>query len=98
MTMAPEVSVLVPRLLQPLVGGRDALLLEVGEGASVAELLDAIGAQFPVFDRRIRDETGVLRRYVNIYLNGEDVRRGAGLQSQVYAGQELLIIQSVAGG
>ena len=89
---------LVPRLLQPLVGGNQDLLLEVGDGASVAELLDAIGAQYPVFGRRVRNETGALRRYVNIYLDGDDVRRGAGLESRVTAGQELLIIQSVAGG
>lgn len=96
--MAREVTVLVPRLLQPLVGGNQDLLLEVGDGASVTEVLDAIGAAYPVFGRRVRNETGALRRYVNIYLDGDDIRRGAGLESRVAAGQELLIIQSVAGG
>lgn len=96
--MGADVVVLVPRLLQPLVGGRTDLQLEVGAGASVQELLDVIGAQFPVFDRRVRDETGALRRYVNIYVAGNDVRRGAGLASKVVAGQEVMIIQSVAGG
>lgn len=93
-----EVTVLVPRLLQPLVEGSGELHLDVGGGASVAELLDAIGAQFPVFGRRLRDETGALRRYVNIYLDGDDVRRLDGLQTRATAGQELMIIQSVAGG
>ena len=93
-----QVNVLVPRLLQTLVGGRDELLLEIGSGASVQELLDTIGADFPVFDRRLRDETGQLRKYVNIYLDGDDVRRLAGLQTMAAAGQELMIIQSVAGG
>lgn len=96
--MGPDVVVLVPRLLQPLVGGRANLQVEVGAEASVQELLDVIGAEFPVFDRRVRDETGALRRYVNIYVAGNDVRRGAGLQSKVVAGQEVMIIQSVAGG
>ena len=96
--MAGEVSVLVPRLLQPLVGGSEELRLDVGDGATVAELLDAIGAQFPVFSRRLRDETGALRRYVNIYLDGDDIRRLHGLQTQAAAGQELMVIQSVAGG
>lgn len=95
---AAEVRVLVPRLLQPLVGGSEELRLDVGDGANVAELLDAIGAQFPVFGRRLRDETGALRRYVNIYLDGDDVRRLDGLQTRATAGQELMIIQSVAGG
>lgn len=96
--MTGEVTVLVPRLLQPLVDGRDELRLDVGKGASVKELLDAIGTEFPVFERRLRDETGELRRYVNIYLDGEDVRRLSGLQTNAAAGQELMVIQSVAGG
>ncbi|WP_348770157.1 MoaD/ThiS family protein [Arthrobacter sp. E3] len=96
--MVGEVTVLVPRLLQPLVDGREELRLDVGVGASVEELLDAIGSEFPVFERRLRDETGNLRRYVNIYLDGEDVRRLAGLQTNAAAGQELMVVQSVAGG
>lgn len=96
--MAGEVTMLVPRLLQPLVGGSAELRLDVGEGASVAELLDAIKAEFPVFDRRLRDETGALRRYVNIYLDGDELRRLDGLKTRVAAGRELMVIQSVAGG
>ena len=96
--MNDEVTVLVPPLLRPLVGGDAELILEVGEGASLGEVLDALALEFPVFARRVRDETGSLRRYVNIYLDGVDVRRGSGLKSRVTAGQELMIIQSVAGG
>lgn len=96
--MAGEVNLLVPRLLQPLVGGSGELQLDVGEGAPLGELLDAVAAQFPVFGRRLRDETGTLRRFVNIYVDGDDVRRLQGLKTRIAAGQELMIIQSVAGG
>ncbi|WP_245934616.1 MoaD/ThiS family protein [Arthrobacter psychrolactophilus] len=96
--MANEVTVLVPQLLRPLVGGSGELRLDVGDGASVGELLDVISAQFPVFGRRLRDETGTLRRHVNIYLDGDEVRRLDGLQTHVAAGRELMVIQSVAGG
>jgi len=97
--VAGEVNVLIPSLLRPLVGGREELALEVDEqGATVAELLDAIAAAHPVFNRRVRDETGALRRFVNIYLDGDDVRRQDGLKTRVAAGQEVLVIQSVAGG
>ncbi|GAA1111997.1 hypothetical protein GCM10009582_06980 [Arthrobacter flavus] len=51
-----------------------------------------------MFARRIRDETGALRRYVNVYVDGEDVRRLAGLSTPVPPGAEVMIIQSVAGG
>lgn len=94
-----EVTLLIPSLLRPLVGSVAALSLSVDTGgATVAELLDATGAEFPVFNRRVRDETGALRRYVNIYVAGEDVRRLEGLATRVVAGQEVMIIQSVAGG
>ncbi len=96
--VANEVTVLVPRLLQPLVGGSGELRLDVGDGAPLSELLDAVAADFPVFGRRLRDETGTLRRFVNIYVDGDDVRRLQGLKTRIAAGQELMIIQSVAGG
>lgn len=96
--MTEKVTLLVPGLLQPLVGNCSELHLDVGDGATVVQLLDAIAAEYPVFGRRVRDETGALRRFVNIYLDGEDVRRLDGLNARVAAGQELMVIQSVAGG
>lgn len=96
--MTGEVKVLVPTLLHPFVGGVDELRLEVGESATVEEVLDAIKMEFPVFDRRLRDETGALRRYVNIYLGPDEVRRLDGLKTRVAAGSELMVVQSVAGG
>lgn len=95
----PEVNVLIPSLLRPVTGGQEELRLDVEPaGATLAELLDAIGAQYPVFNRRVRDETGSLRRFVNIYLDGDDVRRLDGLKTRVAAGSEVMVMQSVAGG
>lgn len=65
---------------------------------SVGKLLDAVTADFTVLGRRLRDETGALRRFVNIYVDGDDVRRLQGLATEVRPGQEVLVIQSVAGG
>ncbi|GAP55152.1 putative sulfur carrier protein slr0821 [Arthrobacter sp. Hiyo6] len=64
----------------------------------MGRLLDSLSGDFPVLARRLRDETGALRRYVNIYVNGDEVRRLQGLETEVAAGQEIVIIQSVAGG
>lgn len=95
----PEVNVLIPSLLRPVTGGQEELRLDVeAAGATLADLLDAIGAQYPVFNRRVRDETGTLRRFVNIYLDGDDVRRLDGLKTRVAAGAEVMVMQSVAGG
>jgi molybdopterin converting factor small subunit len=64
----------------------------------VSHVLDVLAGEFPILGRRIRDETGALRRYVNVYVDGEDVRLLGGVGTEVTPGQELQILQSVAGG
>ncbi|WP_309106414.1 MoaD/ThiS family protein [Arthrobacter sp.] len=93
-----EISVLLPSVLQPLAGGQSVLTAPVDRAVTVASLLDVVTGDYPVLGRRLRDETGALRRYVNIYVNGDEVRRLQGLDTKVAAGQEVLVIQSVAGG
>jgi len=92
------VQVLLPRLLSDCTGGRTAMSLDLPAAATVAALLDVLAADHPVFDRRVRDETGALRRHVNVYVDGEEVRRLAGLATPVPAGAEVMVVQSVAGG
>ncbi len=94
----PDITVVLPSVLQPLAGGQSVLTAPAGGAVTVSALLDAVTGDYPVLARRLRDETGALRRYVNIYVNGEEVRRLKGLDTEVAAGQEVLIIQSVAGG
>jgi molybdopterin converting factor small subunit len=93
-----EISVVLPSVLQPLAGGQSLLTAPADGTVTVGWLLDAVTGDYPVLARRLRDETGALRRYVNIYVNGDEVRRLQGLDTEVAAGQEVLIIQSVAGG
>jgi molybdopterin synthase sulfur carrier subunit len=93
-----SVQVLLPRLLSECTGGRTSMSLDLPPSATVCELLDALAADHPVFDRRVRDETGALRRHVNVYVDGEEVRRLSGLETPVPAGAEVMVIQSVAGG
>jgi molybdopterin synthase sulfur carrier subunit len=66
-------------------------------GANVKEILDALGVKFPNIVGRIFDN-GQLRRFVNIYLNDEDIRYLDNLQSPVKDGDVLSIIPAVAGG
>ncbi|GAA2174079.1 MoaD/ThiS family protein [Arthrobacter parietis] len=95
--MSP-VTVLIPTLLRPLVDDRSAVEIPLEAPAPVSAVLDTLADGRPVLARRIRDETGALRRYVNIYVDGEDVRRADGLSTPVAPGSEVMIIQSVAGG
>ena len=92
------VTVVVPSVLAAVSGGRTAFEVPDAAAASVREALDAVARDYPVLVRRIRDERGELRRHVNVYVRGGDVRRGAGLATAVAAGEEVLVIQSIAGG
>jgi molybdopterin converting factor small subunit len=94
----PDISVVLPSILQPLAGGQPVLTASADAPLTVASLLDAVTDGYPVLGRRLRDETGALRRFVNIYVDGDEVRRLHGLDTEVAPGQEVLIIQSVAGG
>ncbi|MBT2533539.1 MoaD/ThiS family protein [Arthrobacter sp. ISL-48] len=94
----PDIRVVLPSVLQPLAGGHSVLISDADGPVTVGSLLDSVTGEYPVLARRLRDETGALRRYVNVYVNGDEVRRLRGLETEVAAGQEVLVIQSVAGG
>jgi sulfur-carrier protein len=64
----------------------------------VQEVLDSLFERFGELRTRISDEDGGLRRFVNVYLSGEDIRFLDGLQTPVSDGAELTILPAVAGG
>jgi molybdopterin converting factor small subunit len=92
-----SVQVLLPGVLAALAGGEKHVALEPA-GDTLADVLDALAAQHPMLARRIRDETGAVRRFVNVYVDGDDVRFGGGLQAKVCDGAEVHVLPSVAGG
>ncbi|WP_369045913.1 MoaD/ThiS family protein [Sinomonas sp. P10A9] len=92
------VTVVVPSVLAEASGGKTEFELPDDAVTCARDALDAVARQFPVLGRRLRDERGALRRHVNVYVGGEDVRRGDGLETRVAPGAEVLVIQSIAGG
>ena len=68
------------------------------DGATVGEALDSLYAQHGELRARIADDGGSLRRFVNVYLGGEDIRFLEGLETPVADGDELTILPAVAGG
>jgi sulfur-carrier protein len=68
------------------------------DGATVQEVLDGLFARFDELRARIYDDDGSLRRFVNVYLAGEDIRFLDGLATPVVDGAELTILPAVAGG
>lgn len=92
------VTVLLPGALASLAGGGRRVQVEVSSGAVLADVLDQLGSEHPLLERRIRDETGSLRRYVNVYLDGQDVRDLDAVATSVTPDAELQVVASVAGG
>ena len=91
------VEVVLPGVLADLAGGTKHLQVEPA-GGTLADLLDALDGRHPTLGRRIRDETGRVRRFVNVYVDGEDVRFNGGLATPVHDGAEVQVLPSVAGG
>jgi molybdopterin converting factor small subunit len=92
-----SVQVVLPGVLADLAGGSKHLDVDPG-GPTLGNLLDALAERHPLLGRRIRDETGRVRRFVNVYVNGEDVRFAQGLATEVRDGAEVQVLPSVAGG
>ena len=91
------VEVVLPGSLADLAGGRKRLDVAV-DGGTLADLLDALAADHPMLARRIRDETGRLRRFVNVYVDGDDVRFGDRESTAVRDGAVVQVLPSIAGG
>jgi sulfur-carrier protein len=89
------VLVKIPTQLRAAAGGEAETILD---GATVREVLDGLYARHGELRERISDEDGTLRRFVNVYLAGEDIRFLDGLQTPVVDGAELTILPAVAGG
>jgi molybdopterin converting factor small subunit len=92
-----SVQVLLPGVLAAVAGGEKHLDLEP-TGGTLGDLLDALEFRHPMLGRRIRDETGQVRRFVNVYVDGEDIRFNGGLFTPVRDGAEVQVLPSVAGG
>ncbi|TDC44370.1 molybdopterin synthase sulfur carrier subunit [Micromonospora sp. KC207] len=90
------VTVLVPGPLRGEVGG--ATRLTVAAAGTLRDVLDELAGQWPRLARRLRDERGEVRRYVNVYVDGEDCRHLGGLDAPVLPGAEVRVLPSVAGG
>jgi len=87
----------LPGVLAEHAGGQRKLTIEPAP-ATVGGLLDVLEQRHPQLCWRLRDETGALRRHVNVYVDGEDVRGGEGLATSLGPRAEVQVLPSVAGG
>ena len=90
-----SVTVKLPTQLRAYVGGASSV---ASAGATVGEVLEALYAEHGELRERISDGDGGLRRFVNVYLRGEDIRFLDGLDTEVGESDEVTILPAVAGG
>ncbi|MSQ33911.1 MAG: MoaD/ThiS family protein [Dehalococcoidia bacterium] len=89
------IKVRIPTPLRSATNGRDIVELRAG---SLAQLLDSLEAAYPGIKERLVGDDGDIRHFVNMYVNGEDVRFLQGLGTTLKDGDELSIVPAVAGG
>ncbi len=88
------VEVRIPTILRTYTGGEKVVS---AQGSSLQEVVSDLDASYPGIAERLMDESG-LRRFVNVYLNDEDVRFLDGLSTAVADGDSVTILPAVAGG
>ena len=89
------VTVRIPTQLRPIAGGASEVAVD---GSTVGEVLKALDAAHPGFGERLFDESGSLRKFVNVFVADDDVRYLEGLDTKVPDGETVSIIPAVAGG
>ncbi|MBC8365401.1 MAG: MoaD/ThiS family protein [Actinobacteria bacterium] len=89
------VTIRIPTTLRPLTAGAGEVEVE---GATVGEALVSLEVTHPGFGSRILDESGALRRFVNVFVSDEDVRFLDGLETTIPDGATVAIVPAVAGG
>jgi molybdopterin synthase sulfur carrier subunit len=92
------VAVRVPTILRSYTGGAADVSVSVEDEATLSDVVIALDASYPGIARRVLDDTGQIRRFVNVYVDDDDVRFASGLQTPTPDGAKVSVIPAVAGG
>jgi len=90
-----SVQVRIPTPLRKLTDGQEAV---PADGGSIAEIIEHLEQNHPGLKARICEDDGTVRRFVNVYVNGDDIRFLDNLGSAVKDGDEVSIVPAIAGG
>jgi sulfur-carrier protein len=90
-----SLKVVIPTPLRKFTAGRDTVEVEA---KTIQEMLDNLDSKYPGFRASVCDESGSLRRFINIYVDGEDVRFLENLATPVTDGTEVAIVPAISGG
>jgi len=92
------VVVRLPGVLRPYADGRSSVEVDADRVQTVGDVLARVEADHPALGRRLRDEQGVVRRHVNVYVDGADIRHSRQLETPVGPGAEIVVVPAVSGG
>jgi sulfur-carrier protein len=88
-------TIRIPTVLRPAVGNQATASVE---GSTIGEVLQALAAQYPAITGQLLNEDGSLHRFLNVYVNDDDVRYIGGVDAPVADGDEITLLPAVAGG
>jgi len=88
-------TIRIPTVLRPAVGNQATASVE---GSTIGEVLSALAAQYPAITGQLLNEDGSLHRFLNVYVNDDDVRYIGGVDAPVADGDEITLLPAVAGG
>ena len=90
-----SVTVRIPTILRTYTGGQAEV---AADGGTLSEVLASLETRHPGISARVLDDQGRLRRFVNVYVNDEDVRFLGGLEATLSDGDQVVVLPAVAGG
>lgn len=89
------ISVRLPTVLRPQANGQSSVEVE---GSNVGEIVSALVKEYPGLESNLLDDSGAIRKFINVYVNDEDIRFLDKLDTAVKEGDEVAILPAVAGG
>ena len=93
--MAENVTISIPTALRPQVGDQESI---EASGPTVGDVLGSLKDQYPEFGKRLYKSDTELNRFINVYVNDEDIRFLENLQTPLKSGDEVSIVPAIAGG
>ncbi len=91
-------TVRIPTILRTYTKGESDVTVEVADGATLGDVVEALEGSYPGLRARVLDDAGALRRFVNVYVDDDDVRFASGLATPTPDGTKVSVIPAVAGG
>ncbi|HVB52532.1 MAG TPA: ubiquitin-like small modifier protein 1 [Acidimicrobiales bacterium] len=85
----------IPTVLRPAMGGQSQIAVE---GATIGQIFEQLVNDFPAIKGQLLNDDGTLHRFLNVYVNDDDVRYLGGVETPVADGDEITLLPAVAGG